>query len=118
MHHPSLPLALALAGASLLGSCTIVDSHTTSDPTAFHMHGLVDGYAAFGMAESRGLLRLGVLDGPNHGSIVNFNLANLFAIDAGIVGASLTLGPVHLGLGTLFYDPEPPYIDSDDESDD
>lgn len=108
--------ALALAGALSVSSCTIVDTHTTSDPSGVHMHGLVDGFATLGMAESRGLFRLGVLDGPNSGSIASVNLSNLLALDVGLLGAAITIGPIHLGLGTLFYSPDPPPFPSDDDA--
>ena len=110
------PLTALLAVSLGLSSCTIIDTHTSSDPVGVHLSGIVDGYASFGLAESRGLFRLGVLDGPNDGSVVSVNLANLLAVDVGVVGAALTIGPLHLGLGTLFYSPSTPeMIDWDDE---
>ena len=113
MPKPTFAILALCAG---LSSCTIIDTHTSSDPVGVHLDGIVDGYASFGLAESRGLFRLGVLDGPNDGSVVSVNLANLLAVDVGLVGAALTIGPLHLGLGTLFYSPSTPaMVDWDDE---
>lgn len=109
-----LPLLLS---AFALCSCTIIDTHTTSDPPGVRMDGLVDGYASFGMSEAHGLFRLEVLDGPNTGSILNVELGNLLGVDVGLLGASFTIGPIHFGLGTLFYSPDSPYIPSGDDKD-
>jgi hypothetical protein len=107
-----LPL---LISALALCSCTIVDTHSTSHPPGVRMDGLVDGYASFGMSKAHGIFRLEVLDGPNSGSILNVELGNLLGLDVGLLGASFTIGPLHFGLGTLFYSPESPYIPSGDD---
>ena len=109
---PTLIAGLALAA---LSSCTIVRIDSSTDPNGFEAHGLIDGYLAFGMSDEEGLFDATLLEGPNDGSLASIRLANLLALDVGLVGAAITLGPLHLGLGTLFYEPYPPYFAPDDE---
>lgn len=110
-------LALALCASS----CTVVAIDSSEHPDGLSIDGLVDGYVAFGMAESHGILEAHLLDGHNNGAVAQIGISNLIGVEVGALGAALTLGPLHLGLGTLFYDPTPPYIpektDSDEDED-
>ncbi|MDF1800216.1 MAG: hypothetical protein P1V81_13635 [Planctomycetota bacterium] len=99
-----------LAMALCASSCTVVAIDSTEHPDGLRMEGLVDGYLAFGMAESHGILEAHLLDGHNDGAIAQIGISNLLGVEVGLLGAALTLGPIHLGLGTLFYGPTPPYI--------
>lgn len=112
----TLIAGLALAA---LSSCTIVRIDSSEHPNGFRADGLIGGYMAFGMSDESGLFEASVLDGPNDGSLASVRIANLLALELGAVGAAVTLGPIHLGLGTLFYYPDPPYFAPDyDEPDD
>jgi len=114
-------MKLFLGSLSLLAlatSCTIVEIDSGSHPDGLRADGLVDGYVAFGMADTHNLFEAELLDGDNPGALARVSLANLLAVEVGAVGAALTVGPVHLGLGTLFYSPYPPYVPSDYEDED
>lgn len=97
-----------------LSSCTVIRIDSNSDISGFEAHGLIDGYLALGMSDEEGIFEATLLDGPNSGSLASIRVANLLALDVGALGAAITLGPLHLGLGTLFYEPYPPYFESDD----
>jgi hypothetical protein len=112
---PTLIAGLALAALPALSSCTIVRIDSSDHPNGFEAHGLIDGYLAFGMSDEDGLFDATLFDGPNAGSLASIRFANLLALDIGAVGAAFTLGPIHLGLGTLFYSPYPPYFAPEDE---
>lgn len=110
-------LLSACLGAALLSSCTVVQVDPSSSFSGIQAEGLVSGYAAFGMSDESGLFKATILDGPNDGSVASVRIANLLGIDVGLLGAALTIGPLHLGLGTLFYCPYPPQFDSEDSDD-
>lgn len=109
-----LPLLMALAAASL-SACTVVEVDPGSNFTGIQADGLVSGYAAFGMSDESGLFVATLFDGPNDGSVASVRLANLLAVDVGLLGAALTIGPLHMGLGTLAYCPHPPYFEEDED---
>jgi len=112
----TLIAGLALAA---LSSCTIVRIDSSDNPNGFQASGLVDGYLAFGMSDESGLFDATLLNGPSDGSLASIRIANLLALEVGALGAAITLGPIHLGLGTFFYYPELPYFAPDyDNGDD
>jgi len=100
-----------------LSACTIIRIDSSSDISGFEAQGLVNGYLALGMSDEEGLFEATLLDGPHEGSLASIRVANLLALDVGLLGAAVTLGPLHLGLGTLFYEPLPPYFAPDDDAD-
>ena len=107
--------ALALVG--LASSCTIVQIDSSDHPDGLRVEGLVDGHLALGMTPYRNLFEAQLLDGDNPGALARVSLANLLAVEVGAVGAAVTIGPLHLGLGTLFYSPYPPNIPAEDDGD-
>jgi len=116
--HPAL---FALALTTLATSCTIVEIDSGGSTDGLRADGLIDGYVALGMAETQNLFEAELLDGDSPGALARISLANLLAVEVGAVGAALTVGPLHLGLGTLFYSPCPPNLpveEGGDESED
>ena len=101
--------------ASASSSCTVIEIDSDSDLPGLQVHGLVDGHIAFGMSDETGILEASVLDGPSDGGILHLRISNLLGLEIGVLGAAFNLGPLHVGLGTLFYDPNTPFIDSDEE---
>lgn len=99
------PLPLALAAACLVSSCTL---STRSHPPRLQGEGIVEGHIALGIAAEEHLLHASLFGGHNDGSLAELVIWKLLRIELGIAGASLTLGPLHLGLGVLAYEPEVP----------
>lgn len=103
-----LPIALC---PLVLASCTVLEIDGDDSLPGLRIEGLVSGHAAFGMSDEPGLLEARLFDGPSPGGIASLRISNLFGVEIGLLGAALNLGPVHLGLGTLFYEPDAPYFD-------
>lgn len=116
MTVPHLALALALGLSA--SSCTIVAIDSAHGSTGLEASGLIDGHVVLGMAEYDNLFQAELLDGDSPGALARVSVANLLALEVGALGAALTLGPLHLGLGTLFYSPSLPYIPQDDDATD
>ena len=117
------PTALALLLAVLLtSSCTVVRVGSHSGPPRLESNGLVDGHVALGISDETHLLHLDLFDGSSSGAIGELVIWKLFRLELGLLGASLTLGPLHLGLGVIAYDPVVPgtmdFGDDDDDDDD
>ena len=102
---------LLLAG--LASSCTItrVDSH--SGPARIEARGLIEGHAAVGILAEDQLLYLDIFDGTSDGSFLEFGLWKLLRLEVGLAGASVSVGPLHIGVGVLDYEPEVPRMESD-----
>ncbi|MFT4710235.1 MAG: hypothetical protein ACI9D0_000164 [Bacteroidia bacterium] len=94
-----------------LSSCTVLDIEEDNSLPGLRVDGLLSGHAAFGMSDESGLFEARIFDGPSSGGIASLRISNLLGLEVGLLGAAFNLGPIHLGLGTLFYDPEPPYFE-------
>lgn len=97
-------LALSLA----LTSCAILAVDSGSRPPRLQSEGIVDGHVAFGVRDERHAFHAKLFDGSSSGSIAEIVIWKLFRAELGLAGASLGIGPIDLGLGVLFYDPEIP----------
>ncbi len=105
------PLGLGLA----LAGCTVIDLRAHDDPPGVRSKALVSGYATAGWPAEASMLSLGIFDGPSDGAIFYFNLWKLLRVEVGVVGAAVGVGPLDLGLGVLFYEPQPPRTACDSE---
>jgi hypothetical protein len=101
---PFLLLAPALAG------CTIVSVDSKDAPPRIESRGLIDSHVALGIADEDHLLHFDLFDGTSDGAIGELVIWKLFRLEVGLAGASISLGPLHLGLGALLYDPEVPAV--------
>ena len=116
-----MPLPVVLAALSV-SSCTVLEIDGDSNLPGLQVDGLLSGHAAFGMSDETGLLEARIFDGPSPGGVAQFRISNLLGVEIGLLGAACNIGPIHLGLGTLFYDPISPTIEApaqgnDDDSD-
>ena len=106
------PILLPLAALSLASSCSL---RTRSDPPRLEGDGILAGHLALGIAAEERLVHADIFGGHNDGSILEFGIWKLFRIELGILGASLSLGPVHAGLGVLAYDAPVPHMNQGEE---
>jgi len=110
-----LARAAGTFAVAALAGCTIVRVDTAGHPTRFEAEGLVNGYAAAGWPTSSGVVDARVLDGPSPGAIGRLSVWKLLRLEVGFVGLALGLGPLDVGLGTLFYEPALPRYPYDDD---
>lgn len=104
-------LALSLV---LLPSCTVLRVTSDSDAKGVEAQGLIRGHATLGVSAEDRLVNVRLLGGSNRGAIAEVVLWKLFRLEAGLAGLSVGIGPIHLGLGSLFYRPNPPELQSGD----
>ena len=106
------PNVLARIAAPALGAlacaCSIVRVDSSGHPPRIESRGLLKGHAALGFSDEEHLLQLELFDGSSRGAIADIAVWKLVRVEVGLAGASLGVGPIHLGLGTLFYRPEVP----------
>lgn len=104
-----LRTVLLLTIVSLASGCTIlrVDSGNEGGPI-WHARGVVDGHLAVGWLDNDRLLNFQLFGGRSSGTLTEFQVWKLLRIEVGAVGLSLGLGPLSVGVGTLFYDPAIP----------
>ncbi len=114
-----LPHLAVLLSLVLCASCTIVRVDSESGPPRIESRGLVEAHAAVGIAQEEHLLHLELFDGSSPGAIGELVLWKLLRVEVGVAGASLSVGPLHLGLGVLAYEPRvPPTVGGWRERDD
>ena len=109
-----LPFALCPLA---LASCTVIQIDGDNDLPGLRVDGIVTGHAAFGMSDESGIFEARIFDGPSDGGVASMRISNLLGVEVGLLGAAFNIGPLHLGLGTLFYEPNAPYIDRSDTPD-
>jgi len=107
----TLLLALVASGCSILS----VDSGTA--PPRVEIDGIVDGHVALGISDESHLVHFDIFDGTSPGALLELVIWKLFRVEVGFAGASLTVGPIHVGLGVLAYDPWVPEMIGSDEGD-
>lgn len=111
MHRPFLPNVPTLAALSLAllaPACTLISVDQREGPPGVRAEGVVDGHAVFGWRSEHSFLRAELFDGTSGGALFELSLWKLLRLEAGLAGACLGLGPIDLGLGTLFFEPVVP----------
>lgn len=98
----------ALLVLPLACACSIVRVDSEDDPPRIESNGLIDGHAAVGIPSEPHLLHLRLFNGTSDGAIAEVAVWKLLRAEVGLLGASLGVGPFHLGLGTFFYEPQVP----------
>ena len=112
-----MPNRIALAlGLLLLSACRVLDVDTVGGPPRIESRGLIDSHLALGIPSESHLLHLDLFDGTSDGAVAELTLWKLFHFELGLAGLSIGLGPVHLGVGVLFYEPEVPVMMSSEPS--
>jgi len=98
-------LCLGLLCAGLLGSCTILDVRSAENPARLESDALVNGLLSVGMPESESILVAELGRGRSPGAFVSLELWPRARLEAGVVGATVGVGPIDLGLGIGPYEP-------------
>ena len=98
-------LTLGILCAALLGGCTLIDVRTAEDPARLESDALINGLLSVGMPESGSLFVAQVFDGRSPGAFLSLELWPIARLEAGLVGATIGLGPIDLGLGIGPYRP-------------
>ncbi len=104
-------LSVLAVSASAAPSCNVVQVDSDDHPPRLESRGIVDGHLALGVSDEDHLLHFSLFDGSSSGAIGELVLWKLFRVELGVAGASIGLGPLHAGLGTLFYDPKLPDLE-------
>ncbi|MCP5020177.1 MAG: hypothetical protein GY930_00240 [bacterium] len=102
---------------SLATSCTIAEVDSREGPPRIVSHGMVEGHAAFGILAEEQFLDIDVFDGTSQGAFFELGLWKLLRLELGFAGASASVGPFHLGLGVLSYEPRVPCMNSEEVED-
>ena len=106
-----LPKLLASAALCVVASsCSLITVDSQDGPPGARAEGLVDGHAVFGWRAEDTLLRAELLDGTSDGALFELTVWKLLRVEVGLVGLCVGLGPIDLGLGTLFFDPTVPQL--------
>jgi hypothetical protein len=114
---PKLLASAALCMAA--SSCSLITVDSQDGPPGARAEGLVDGHAVFGWRAEDTLLRAELLDGTSDGALFELTVWKLLRVEVGLVGLCVGLGPIDLGLGTLFFDPTvPPLMGEESEGED
>jgi hypothetical protein len=103
-------LALPLAG------CLSIKAGNGPGAALVRMDGPIQAHVAAGPpARGSSYVNVGVLRGTQRdGELVSVDVWPLFGVGVGIVGARASILGLEVGVGSLFYDPQPPEADSDD----
>jgi hypothetical protein len=112
--HPILISGLLCAGFA--SSCTVTRVDSREGPARIEAHGIVEGHAALGILAETHLLHLDIFDGSSRGAIFELGLWKLLRLEVGIAGASASVGPFHVAVGVLSYEPRVPRMTSQEHS--
>ena len=118
MLHFLPKLLVSAALCVVASSCSLITVDSQDGPPGARAEGLVDGHAVFGWRAEDTLLRAELLDGTSDGALFELTVWKLLRVEVGLVGLCVGLGPIDLGLGTLFFDPTVPPLmgEADEES--
>jgi hypothetical protein len=112
----SLPPLLVSLSLALLSSCTILRVDSGTDPPRVQASGVLEGHVALGIRDETHLLHASILDGGSPGSIAEIVIWKLFRLEIGVLGVSVGIGPLDVGLGALMYDPRlPRFLHTEEE---
>lgn len=98
-------LGLGILCGVLLGGCTIIDVRTAEDPARLESDALINGLLSVGVPQSESLFVAHVFDGRSPGAFLSLELWPIARLELGLVGATIGLGPIDLGLGIGPYRP-------------
>lgn len=103
-------LALPLAG------CLSIKAGNGPGAAVVRMDGPVQAHVSAGPpARSSSVVNVGVLRGTQRdGELASVDVWPLFGVGVGVLGARASILGLEVGVGTLFYDPQPPDADADD----
>ena len=105
-----LVLLLAVPLLALAPGCTVLRVESDPDDPTVRARGLVRGHATFGFSDEDRIANVRLLGGSSRGAVAEVVIWKLLRVEAGLAGLSIGIGPLHLGLGALFYDPRPPRL--------
>ena len=103
----------ALALAAAVPGCTLMAVGSEDEPARLESRGLIDGHAAVGIRDEDELIRVDLFDGESDGALCEIVLWKLFRLEVGALGVGVGVGPFDLALGTFFYEPELPRMQSE-----
>ncbi|MGQ0552889.1 MAG: hypothetical protein ACT4PU_06685 [Planctomycetota bacterium] len=107
---------LLLVLSAIVGGCTLIDVNTRGDGHGVVSHGFISAHATAGWPADDSIFKVGLLEGRNDGAIFLLHIWRIVRVEVGLVGASVGVGPLDLGLGILFYDAYPPAYVGDSSS--
>ena len=114
LHH----LALLVPILVLSSACNLMRVDSRNDPPRIQSRGLIEAHAAIGIPSEEHLFHLDLFDGRSSGAVAELVIWKLLRLEIGLAGASIGIGPFHLGLGVLAYSPEvPAMMEFGDEDD-
>ncbi len=101
---------LCVVGVLGLAGCVSLEVGTEKSPSRLEMKGLASGYGSLdGLRPYDGkILRFGLLsESERDGEIASIDVWPLAGVGVGVLGARVRLLLLDLGVGTLWYQPEP-----------
>jgi hypothetical protein len=109
------PAAAALLALPLAG-CLSIKAGNGPGAALVRLDGPVQAHVAGGPpARGSSYVNVGVLRGTQRdGELVSVDVWPLFGLGVGVVGARASILGLEIGVGSLFYDPQPPDAESHD----
>lgn len=96
--------------ALLMSGCTVMRVQGRDNAPVIVSDGLIDGHLGFGLSDEKRYLNVRVLGGSSSGALAEVVVWKLLRVEVGAAGFSIGVLPIHLGIGTLFYEPRVPII--------
>lgn len=101
---------IAIPALLVATACTVIRVDSKDRPPRIVSSGLIDAHVAVGIPSESHLFHFDLFDGTSPGAIGEIVIWKLFRLEIGLAGISMSLGPLHCGLGVLAYEPEVPSI--------